>query len=393
LSASPPTAASVAAAASAPVAPQDDSKDVWVYLQREGDSLSKESLELLAAGKKVADKLKQNLVGILLGHNLGEAPQMAIEYGADRLIVVDDPVLANYFSLRYVDTLSALARERKPYSFIFLATEIGKDLAPRLAYRLNTGLATDNIELEVEDYYNPQFKLLFKNLMIQIRPDFGTRVAKIYTPRHRPQMATIRPGNFKPLERDTSRKGKIEKVALADRDKLYSAIVKEMRELPKSKVNLKEAQVIISLGLGILKDREGKPRDPRQAYELALKLKEAIETKEGLKVEIGASRALIYAELKELSGLISKDNQVGQTGTTVSPTIYIALGISGALQHRVGMSKSKKIVAVNLDPNAPIFQIAHYPVVADVYDFLPELISKIDTERGRDVAAEVVQRA
>jgi electron transfer flavoprotein alpha subunit len=364
-------------ATTATVAPADDSKNVWVYLQMEGDDLSKESLELLAAGKKVAGKLKQDLVGILLGNDLKTAPKTAIEYGADRVIVVDDPVLANYFSLRYVDILAVLAREKKPYSFIFLATEIGKDLAPRLAYRLNTGLATDNIELEVEDYYNPQFKQTFKNLMIQIRPDFGTRVAKIYTPRHRPQMATIRPGNFKPLEPDSARKGKVEKVALPGREKQYSAIVKEMRELPRSNVNLKEAQVVISLGLGILKDKEGKPRDPREAYQLALKLKAVIERKEGLKVEIGASRALIYAELKGLEGLISKENQVGQTGTTVSPTLYIALGISGALQHRVGMSKSRKIVAVNLDPNAPIFQIAHYPIIADVYDFVPELIAKI----------------
>ncbi len=371
------SAPAVAATTTTTVAPADNSKNVWVYLQREGDDLSKESLELLAAGKKVAGKLGQELVGVLLGHDLKAAPQVAIEYGADRVIVVDDPILADYFSLRYVDTLSALAREMKPYSFIFLATEIGKDLAPRLAYRLNTGLATDNIELEVEDYYNPQFKQTFKNLMIQIRPDFGTRVAKIYTPRHRPQMATIRPGNFKPLERDATRRGKIEKLPLPGRDKQYTAIVKEMRELPRSNVNLKEAQVVISLGLGILKDKGGKPRDPREAYRLALKLKEVIERKERLKVEIGASRALIYAELKELEGLISKENQVGQTGTTVSPTLYVALGISGALQHRVGMSKSRKIVAVNLDPNAPIFQIAHYPIVADVYDFVPELIAKI----------------
>lgn len=357
---------------------QEESRNVWAYLQREDNDLSKDSLELLAAGRKVADKLNQELIGVILGHGLGDAAQKAIEYGADHVITVDDPALADYFSLRYVDTLASLVRERKPYSFIFLSTEIGKDLAPRLAYRMNTGLATDNVELEVEDYYNPQFNTTFKNLMIQIRPDFGTRLAKIYTPRHRPQMATIRPGNFKPLEREPKRRGRIEKVPLPSKDKQYSAIVKEIRELPKPKIRLTEAQVVISLGLGVLKDKEGRPKDPREAYQLAARLKELVESRLGLKAEIGASRALIYAELKELEGLISKENQVGQTGTTVSPRVYIALGISGALQHKVGMQKSKKIVAVNIDPKAPIFQIAHYPVVADVYDFVPELIARLE---------------
>jgi electron transfer flavoprotein alpha subunit len=289
-----------------------------------------------------------------------------------------------------VDALADLISSRKPYSFLFLATEQGKDLAPRLAYRAKTGLATDNIELEVEDYYLPQAKQTFKNLVIQIRPDFGTRVAKIYTPRTRPQMSTVRPGNFKPLPRDPERKGTIERLPLTNRDKKYSAVVKEIRELPAPKVNLKEAQVVITLGLGILKDKTGCVRDPREAFDLALKLRNVIETKHGLKTEIGASRALIYAELKSLEGLISRENQVGQTGTTVNPQLYIALGVSGALQHRVGMSKSKKIIAVNLDPNAPIFQIAHYPIVEDVYDFLPELISRLQKEGGEGNAKAAV---
>ncbi len=356
-----------------------DYKDVWVYLQREGDQISKESLELLAAGRKVADKLDQRLVGLIVGHDLGGIAEAAVAYGADEVIRVDHPSLAKYFSLRYIDILASLVRERNPNAFIFLATEIGKDLAPRLAYRVRTGLATDNIELEVEDYYNPQFKETFKNLMIQIRPDFGTRVAKIYTPRHRPQMATIRPGNFKPLEPDWSRKGRIERIEVDESSRVYSAIVKEIRELPGAGVNLKDAQVVISLGLGSLRDKNGNPRNPRDAYALALKLKEAIERRYRLKTEIGASRALIYAELKELEGSISKENQVGQTGTTVSPSVYFALGISGALQHRVGMQKSKRIVAVNLDSNAPIFQIAHYPIVADVYEFLPKMIERVES--------------
>ncbi len=357
-------------------------RDVWVYLQRDGDSLSSDSRELIAAGRRVGDKLKQQVVGVILGYQLRDIPQQAVEWGADRVIAVDDPALGDYFSLRIVDTLDYLVRERKPYSFLFLSTEQGKDLAPRLAYREKTGLATDNIQLEVDDYFSPAAKATYKNLVIQIRPDFGTRVARIYTPRNRPQMSTVRPGNFEPLSRDPGRKGTVESVMLPNRSKTYSAVVKEIRELPKPTVNLKDAQVVISLGMGILRDKTGKVHDPREAYQLALKLKRAIEQKEGLRVEIGASRALIYADLKELEGLISRENQVGQTGTTVGPQVYIALGISGALQHRVGMSRSKKIVAVNLDPNAPIFQVAHYPVVEDVYDFLPEMIARVEGGTG-----------
>jgi electron transfer flavoprotein alpha subunit len=359
-----------------------DYRDVWVYLQRDGDLLSQDSKELIAAGRKVADKLKHQVVGILLGHDLKDIPKQAVEAGADRVLVVDDPALADYFSLRIIDTLDHLVKQRKPYSFLFLSTEQGKDLAPRLAYREKTGLATDNIQLEVDDYFSPALKATYKNLVIQIRPDFGTRVARIYTPRNRPQMSTVRPGHFEPLPRDPARKGVIEEVELPLKGKTYSAIVKEIRELPKPAINLKEAQVVISLGMGVLRDKNGKVRDAREAYNLALRLKKAIEEKEGLKVEIGASRALIYAELRELEGLVSKDNQVGQTGTTVSPQVYIALGISGALQHRVGMSKAKKIVAVNLDPNAPIFQLAHYPMVEDVYDFLPAMIARVEASNG-----------
>jgi len=359
-----------------------DYRDVWVYLQRDGDSLSTDSGELIAAGRKVADKLKQEVVGVLLGHDLKNIAKEAVEFGADKVLVVDDPALADYFSLRIVDTLDYLVKQRKPYSFLFLSTEQGKDLAPRLAYREKTGLATDNIQLEIDDYFSPGAKVTYKNLVIQIRPDFGTRVARIYTPRNRPQMSTVRPGNFEPLPRDPQRKGVVERLDLPYKGRAYSAVVKEIRELPKPAVNLKEAQVVISLGMGVLRDKSGKVRDPRDAYNLALKLKQLIEQKEGLKVEIGASRALIYAELKELQGLVSKDNQVGQTGTTVSSQVYIALGISGALQHRVGMQKSRKIVAVNLDPNAPIFQMAHYPILEDVYDFLPEIIARLESPKN-----------
>ncbi|MEM3685306.1 MAG: electron transfer flavoprotein subunit alpha/FixB family protein [Conexivisphaerales archaeon] len=351
--------------------------DIWVYLESEDSSLSKDSLEVLSAGRKVADKLGQKLVGILLGSGNKELLQQAIWYGADKVLYCDDKTLNTYFNLAYIHALTELARDRRPYAFIFVENEIGKDLAPRIAYRLKTGLATGTIELDIGNFYNPMLKQNYDNLLVQIRPDFGTRIAKRFTPTCRPQMATIRPGNFKPLEANYNKQGEIERFD-ATFSHSYPATITEMKQLEKPKLDLKAANVIISLGLGILHDAKGNSRNPKEAYEYAFKLKQAIEKKYAFKVEIGASRALINARLKELEGLISHDNQVGQTGTTVIPDVYIALGISGAIQHRVGMQKSKKIVAVNTDPRAPIFQIAHYPIVQDLYEFLPMMISKIE---------------
>jgi electron transfer flavoprotein alpha subunit len=300
-----------------------------------------------------------------------EHAKKAVRYGADRVLLVDSPDYRTYFNLPYIDAIYSLVKERRPYVFLFAANEIGKDLAARIAYKVPTGLATDNVQLEVEDYKNPVLGN-FEDLLIQIRPDFGTRLARIYTPRHRPQMATVRPGSFTPLPEDTGRKGQLENVEIQIGK--YPARVTEVVELPPRVPDLAGADVIIGLGLGILKDSSGRQRDPREAFRYAEKLKETMESKHHLKAEVGATRALIYAEVKELKGLIGVDNQVGQTGATVKPKVYIAVGISGALQHRVGMQDSAKIVAVNSDPNAPIFKIAHYPIVGDLYDVMPRLI-------------------
>ena len=312
----------------------------------------------------------QQNVGVLLGSGLEPLAEKAIQYGADMVILVDSPSLQTYFNLAYVDAIYSLIKERRPYVFLFTANEIGKDIAARVAYRVPTGLATDNVQLAVEDYNTPALGQ-FRDLLIQVRPDFGTRLARIYTPRHRPQMATVRPGNFSPLRPDPGRRGKVEKVGFDAAS--YPAKVTEVVELPPTVPDLAGADAVISLGLGILKDVSGQPKDPRDAYKYAAELKSVLEERYHLKTEIGATRALIYAEVKELEGLISKANQVGQTGTTVKPKLYIAVGISGALQHRVGMQNSSKIVAINSDPQAPIFRIAHNPNIGDLYEELPKL--------------------
>ena len=347
---------------------------VWVYLQHTKGELTRDSLELIAAGRGVAQKLGQKVVGVLVGSGLGPMEESAIRWGADSVLAVDHPGLGVYFNLAYADAIYSMIEAKKPYAFLFSANEIGKDIAARVAFRVPTGLATDNVQLAVEDYNNPALGQ-FKDLLIQIRPDFGTRLARIYTPRHRPQMATVRPGSFSPLDPDPQRKGEVERFAFSPGS--YPAKVTEVTELPPPVPDLGGADVVIGLGMGILRDGAGNPRDPREAFDYAQRLKRVFEEKHHLKAEIGATRALVYAEVKELQGLIGRSNQVGQTGATVKPKVYVAVGISGALQHRVGMQNSAKIVAVNTDPQAPIFKIAHYPIVGDVYEELPKLIAAL----------------
>jgi electron transfer flavoprotein alpha subunit len=356
-----------------------DYKDVWVFLQRQEGHLSNDTLELLAAGRKVADQVGQRLVGLILGSNLRGLPEEAIDYGADAVLVVDDPALRTYHSLRIIDTLEAMILQRKPYAIIFLATEFGREIAARLAYKVNSGLATDNVDFEVQDYFNPKFNEMFPKTLTQVRPDFGSRVAKIWTPRHRPQVATLKPGSFSPLAKDPSRraKAKIEKVPLPRPGKTYAVTVKELVELPKPNVDLDHASVVIGLGMGVLKGGDGTPRNPLVAYRLATELKELIERKWGLKTEIGASRELVMAQVKALEGIITRDHELGQTGTLISPDLYIALGVSGSAPHRAGI-RATKILAVNPDPNAPIFLAAQYSVVGDLYDFVPKLIDTLE---------------
>ena len=350
-------------------------KDVWAYCVREGDSLTRPSLEILAAARKVADKIGQKAVAVILGHGLDRVVENAIAHGADAVVYADEPWLEKYQCLPYTRVLCEMAEKMKPYAFLFVADELGRDLSPRVAYRLNTGLATDNIDLAVEDYYFGPTNTTYRNILAQIRPDFATRVAKIYTPRHRPQMASIRPGNFEPLRRDPSRRGELIRFRPTPVEEDFKVKILEEAIQRKSQIDLEGADIIISLGMGILRDGEGNPRNPREAFTLVSEILELIRRNYGLKGEIGATRALIYSELKELEGLITSERQVGQTGRTVAPQIYIAVGISGAVQHKVGMIKSKKIVAINSDRDAPIFELAHYAIKDDLYKVLPRLRS------------------
>ncbi|MEM0445081.1 MAG: electron transfer flavoprotein subunit alpha/FixB family protein [Nitrososphaerota archaeon] len=351
-------------------------KDVWVYCEVQDGALTRPTTEVIAGARKIADRMNMKVVGVMIGYNLEKVAREPIYYGADEVIVCDSPLLKSYQALPYTYVLSDMVLRLKPWAFLFVANEVGRELGARVAYKTITGLAADCIDLLVEDFvmHTPQGTLVFKDCIAQVRPDFATRIAKIFTPKHRPQMSNVRPGSFSPLPRDETRKGEIIRWEAEIPAGAFAVEVLEERRLPKSNVKLEDAKVIVSLGLGILRDASGNPRNPVEAYQHAEKLAAIIKDRLKVETEIGASRALIYAGVKELEGLIIKDRQVGQTGKTVAPDVYIAAGISGAIQHRVGIMRAKKIVAINTDPDAPIFQIAHYGVVGDVYEVLPKLV-------------------
>jgi electron transfer flavoprotein alpha subunit len=327
--------------------------DIWVFVEQEEGKIADVSLELLAKGQELARKLNSQVCGLLCGNNVEELAATVIHHGADRVLLADHTELENYRTLPYARVASDLARERRPYAFLLGATPIGRDLAPRIASSLQVGLTADCTDLQTGDYESKKEKRVYPDLLYQIRPAFGGNViATIVNPNTRPQMATVREGVMRRRDPDTTRKGTVEKTApkFDARELVLQVLSRETRE---SSVNLKGAPIIVSGGAGV-----GSPENFELIRELA----------HILGAEVGASRAAVDA------GLISREHQVGQTGTTVRPRLYIAAGISGSIQHRAGMSESSKIIAINTDPNAPIFQIAHYKIVGDVAQVIPMMI-------------------
>jgi electron transfer flavoprotein alpha subunit len=291
---------------------------------------------------------------------------------------VDNLELERYNPLTYASVLAGVARERKPWAFVFVADDIGRDVAPRVAYRLKTGLATDCIDYEMGEIYQGVVGQTFKNVLAQVRPDFGSRIAKIFTPRHRPQISSMRPGYFKPLPEDRSRKGEVVRVQWkVAEEELKRFQILEVSRLPDEEgVELLTADFVIGLGLGVVRRTKGES-DPKLALDLAMKINELLSSRLKVKTAIGASRALVWAEIRGLKDFITPGRQIGQTGKTISPKVYVAAGISGAIQHKVGIIRSKKIVAINTDPNAPIKDMATYMINEDLYDALPKLYESL----------------
>ena len=333
-----------------------ESKDIWVFIEQEEGQIIDVSLELLAKGQELAGLLGSQVWGLLCGHQIGELADSAIYHGADHVLLVDHPELALYRTLPYARVAIDLIRQHQPYIFLIGATPTGRDLAPRIASAEAVGLTADCTDLQIGDYTAKKEKQEYKDMLYQIRPAFGGNIiATIVNPKTRPQMATVRPGVMQANPPDKSRKGEIERIepAFESSDFALEVLSREMRE---PSVNLKDAPIIVAAGGGV------------QSLDEFHLIEELAHILGG---EVGASRAAVDA------GLVSSEHQIGQTGTTVRPRLYIAAGISGAIQHSTGMDKSNKIIAINTDPNAPIFQVAHYKIVGDVAEVLPLLIRAV----------------
>lgn len=330
-----------------------DPRDVWIFIEQEDGKIADVSLELLAKGQELAHELDSQVCGVLGGYHIEDLAETSIHHGADRVLLADHPELENYRTLPYARVAADLARERRPHVFLFGATPIGRDLAPRVASSLRVGLTADCTDLQIGDYESKKTKRVYPDLLYQIRPAFGGNViATIVNPNTRPQMATVREGVMRRRDPDTTRRGLVEKIepTFDARDLVLHVLSREVRE---SQVNLKGAPIVVAGGAGV---------GSQENFELVRELAHLLGG------EVGASRAAVDA------GLVSREHQVGQTGVTVRPRLYIAAGISGAIQHRAGMSESAKIIAINTDPNAPIFKIAHYKIVGDVAEVIPMMI-------------------
>jgi len=336
------------------------------------------TLELLGAGRMLADKMNQPLLCLVMGHELGDIPQRLVEYGADVVYVADHPELKNYRTLPYrrvvCDFLESLPTQ--PHTALLGSTTTGRDLAPRIAAHFDTGLTADTTELDIGPYehtskVDPSKIGLYPNCLYAIRPSFGESLkARILGPWKNPQMATTRPGVMIPLKRESGRKGEIKQIPVnLIEDDQRLAVHEIVREVAKG-INLAEADVIVSGGYGL-----GTADGFKMLNELAACFENSA---------VGASRKVVDL------GWIPYQSQVGQTGKTVRPKLYIACGISGAIQHRVGMSKSGLIIAINKDPDAPIFKFAHHGIVGDCNQIIPEMIKQFKQAQSTSGVKEVV---
>jgi electron transfer flavoprotein alpha subunit len=340
----------------APMIPVNREGEVWVFAEQEDERLSEVSLELCGKARELADRLGVRVGAALPGWNVRELSYRLIAHGADRVYHVHHTELEHYRTLPYARVLIELVNRRRPQIVLFGATALGRDLAPRVASALRAGLTADCTDLEIGDFTDPRTKTTHRNLLLQIRPAFGGNIiATIVNFDRWPQMATVREGVMRLRDPDPQRGGDIldERVAFSDFD-LSVRLVERQRE-PR-KVNLKAARVIVAGGAGVAS---------RQNFQLIHDLAGAMGG------AVGASRAAVDG------GFIGKEHQVGQTGTTVRPALYIACGISGAVQHRAGMEDSAKIIAINSDKEAPIFSVAHYGIVGDLRKVVPLMIRAI----------------
>lgn len=323
----------------------NDYKDVWVYAEQRNNKISSVTYELLGAGRQLADDLGEKLVAVLLGSNMREQANELIAYGADVVYYVDSPVLEKFQDEPYAQAITELAQEHKPSIVLAGATAIGRSFLPRVAANLGAGMTADCTSLEIDKE---------KKMLLGTRPAYGGNImATIVCPEHRPQMATVRHKVMKPLAKDSNRQGEVIEVKKAESDYTVRAKVVDMVKEIEETCNIAEADIIVTGGRGM---------GSKENFSLVKELAAAVGG------AVGASRAVVDA------GWIPYSHQVGQTGKTVCPKVYFALGVSGAIQHLAGMQSSDTIIAINKDPDAEIFKVASYGIVGDINEIVPEMI-------------------
>ncbi len=329
--------------------------NIIVYCEIEENAIADVSLELLTKGRKLADELKCQLEAIVIGDKLKGIDKEIFPYGVDTIYIAEESRLYPYLTLPHASILTKLLEETKPQIALFGATSIGRDLAPRIASALKCGLTADCTSLEIGGHRDKKQKKDYENLLYQIRPAFGGNIiATIINPETRPQMATVREGVMKKEVYAPNYTGKVKKLDVSKYIKEEDFVVKILeRHIEKKKIDIKNSQVIVSGGYGV---------GSRENFELLFELADVLGG------EVGGSRAAVDA------GFIPHERQVGQTGVTVRPHLYIACGISGAVQHRAGMEESSMIISINKDLNAPINNIADYAIIGDVGEVIPKMI-------------------
>ena len=334
--------------------------NVWVFVEQEAGKIASVSLQLVSKGRELADRLGVNLEAVFLGDKLENAVPELFHYGRDKVFLAEDPRLEPFTVLPYAKVIMDLIRAHKPNILLFGATLKGRELAPRVASEKLAGLTADCTDLQIDDFEDKKNGKSYTDKLMQIRPAFGGNIiATIVNTWDDPQMVTVREGVMKLGEPDTSRTGEIEKVDVALTE--AETVIKVLERVRADKeVDLQGAQIIVAGGYGV-----GSKENFKLIYDLA----------EALGGEVGASRAAVDA------GWISHDYQIGQTGVTVRPRLYIACGISGSIQHRAGMAESKKIIAINTDPDAPIFSCAHYAIVGDLNTVIPQMIKAFKSKQ------------
>ncbi len=329
--------------------------NVFVYCEIEDGKVADVSQELLTKGRTLANELNCKLEAIAIGYNLKEIDKQIIPYGVDTLYIADDKRLSPYQTLPHTSIVVKLFKEEKPQIALMGASSVGRDLGPRVSSALHSGLTADCTSLVIGEHFDRKKDKKYENLLYQIRPAFGGNIiATIINPDCRPQMATVREGVMKKEILNTNYKGEIKNLDVKNYVNDADFVVEIIeRHVEKSKLNIKGAPIIVAGGYGV-----GSKENFNLLHELA----------EVLGGEVGASRAAVDA------GFAEHERQIGQTGITVRPKLYIACGISGQIQHRAGMEESAQVIAINTDKEAPINAIADYVITGDVADIIPKMI-------------------